>query len=312
MQRGAQMVVALVVAAAIVGVGAAVALNPSLLKGPSHPANGGLIPVVAAENFWGSLVAQIGGAHVGVLSILTDPNADPHEYSSNTSDAQAVANARLVIVNGAGYDNWATQLVAASATPHQVVLNVADLLGQKAGSNPHFWYSPTYVNTTIQAIYNDLVAIDATDTAYFQQQYATLQLSLGAVDGRIAEIKHQFAGVPVASTESIFVYLANATALNLVSPVDFMTAVSEGTDPPSASVAVFQNQLTSGSVSVLVYNQQTVTPLTQQMQQIAVQHNISIVGVTETIQPPDATFQVWMTSELVALQNGLNQKALGH
>jgi zinc/manganese transport system substrate-binding protein len=280
---------------------------------PSIAAHGGgVIKVVAAENFWGSLVSQIGGAHVSVLSIVTDPNADPHEYASNTSDARAIADARLVIVNGAGYDSWALQLISASSASNQVVLNVANLLGQQPGANPHFWYDPSYVNITIRQMYSDLVSVDPADSQYFQQQYAALKASLGQVAGRIAEIQHQSAGAQVASTESIFVYLANATGLNLVSPPDFMNAVAEGTDPPAASVAIFENQLKSGNVSVLVHNTQTVTPLTQQMEQLAAQYNVSIVAITETIQPPDVSFQVWMNAELLSLQNALNQNALGH
>lgn len=309
MQRSAKILVAVIAAVLLV---ALVALAVATLPKHSGANNGGVIQVVTAENFWGSLVGQIGGSHVHVLSIVSDPNADPHEYESNTSDAIAVANAQLVIVNGAGYDNWATQLIAASSSPGQVVLNVANLLGEPTGSNPHFWYNPTFVNATILAIYDDLVAIDPADGSYYAAQFAALQGSLGTVvDGRIAEIKAQFAGTEVASTESIFVYLANATNLDLVSPPAFMDAVAEGNDPPSASVATFQQQLESGNVSVLVYNAQTVTPLTQQMKSIATQYNVSIVGVTETIQPPDVSFQTWMEGELLQLQNGLNQRALG-
>ena len=54
-----------------------------------------------------------------------------------------------------------------------------------------------------------------------------------------------------------------------------------------------------------------MTPITQQMKQIAIQHNVTMVGVTETIQPPDVPFQVWMNSELLTLQNALNANALG-
>ena len=124
----------------------------------------GVIQVVAAENFWGSLITQLGGTHVNVLSIVTDPNADPHEYESNAADAIAIANARLVIVNGAGYDTWALQLISASNTPHQIVLNVQELINQTVGANPHFWYSPTYVNETVNAMYQDLVSIDPSNT----------------------------------------------------------------------------------------------------------------------------------------------------
>jgi zinc/manganese transport system substrate-binding protein len=269
------------------------------------------IQVVAGENFWGSLVSQLGGSRTQILSIVTDPNADPHEYESNSQDAQAIANAALVIVNGAGYDDWALKLIAASNAPHQIVLNVANLLGKKEGDNPHFWYSPTYVNETVKAMYNDLTSIDPADTSYFTQQYTSLNASLGVYNSRISEIRTQFAGRKVASTESIFDYLANATGLDVVSPPAFMDAVAEGNDPPAQSVVQFQQLLQNGTVTVLVYNAQTVTPLTQSIKALAASKGIPIVAVTETIQPSDVSFQVWMNAELIALQNALNAQALG-
>jgi zinc/manganese transport system substrate-binding protein len=269
------------------------------------------IQVVAGENFWGSLISQLGGARTQVLSIVTDPNADPHEYESNSQNAQAVANAAFVIVNGAGYDDWALKLIAASNNPHQVVLNVANLLGMKEGDNPHFWYNPSYVNETVKAMYLDLVSISPADTAYFTQQYSSLNASLGPYNARISEIRAQFASTRVASTESIFEYLANATGLDLVSPPAFMDAVAEGNDPPAQSIVQFQDLIQNGSVSVLVYNAQTVTPLTQNIKAMAAAKGIPIVAVTETIQPPDVSFQDWMNAELIALQNALNARALG-
>jgi zinc/manganese transport system substrate-binding protein len=271
----------------------------------------GVIQVVAAENFWGSLVTQLGGTHVHVLSIVTDPNADPHEYESNTADAQAFASAKLVIVNGAGYDTWALSLIAASASPDQTVLNVQLLLGQQADANPHFWYSPYYVNTTVRGMYNDLVKLDPAGGAYYRQQYSAINVSIGEYNARIHEIASQFAGTRVGATEDIFAYLANATKLDLVSPPEFMQAVAEGNDPSAQSVAQFQSQIDNNSISMLVFNAQTVTPLTDSMKSLAAQHNIPVVPVTETIQPPDVTFQVWMNAELLAIQNGLNSAALG-
>jgi zinc/manganese transport system substrate-binding protein len=279
--------------------------------GTSGTGNGGVIEVVAAENFWGSLASQLGGSHVHVLSIVTDPNADPHEYESNTADAKAIANASFVIVNGAGYDTWALRLIAASANPHQTVLNVQELLGQQLGGNPHYWYSPYYVNSTVRAMYNDLLAIDPANSAYYKQQYAAMNVSIGDYNSRIHEIASKFAGTRVAATEDIFAYLANATKLNLVSPPEFMSAVAEGNDPPAQSVATFEQQIDNNSVAMLVFNAQTVTPLTDSIKSLAAQHNIPVVPVTETIQPPDVTFQVWMNAELLALQNALNSAALG-
>jgi len=274
--------------------------------------SGKVLQVVAAENFWGSLVSQIGGTHVHVLSIVSDPNADPHEYESNANDARAIAAADYVIENGAGYDSWADKLLSAgSSNPDRKVLNVADLLGVQDGQNPHMWYNPTYVNTVIAQMENDLIALDPADTAYYQANYATLQGSLAEYQGRIATIKQHYAGTPVASTESIFAYLATAAGLDLISPPAFIDAVAEGNDPPADSVVTFEDQLKSGQVKVLVYNEQTVTPLTQTMKALAAQKNIPIIGVTETIQPPDATFEEWMGAQIIDLQNALNANALG-
>jgi zinc/manganese transport system substrate-binding protein len=278
----------------------------------------GTLQVVAGENFWGSIASQIGGTHVHVTSIVSDPNADPHEYESNTTDARLFSSANYVILNGAGYDSWGDKLLSAgtpgvngSTTNNRKVLDVATLLGKKEGDNPHLWYNPTYVNTVAKQIETDYISLDPANTAYYQEQYATLQTAFAEYQNRITAIKQQFGGTKVAATEDIFAYLATASGLDLISPTAFTEAVAEGNDPPAASVVTFQNQLKSGQVKVLVYNEQTVTPLTESMKALAAQQNIPVVGITETIQPPDATFQEWMNAELLTLQNALNAQKLG-
>jgi zinc/manganese transport system substrate-binding protein len=290
-----------------------------------------VIQVVAAENFWGSLVSQLGGTHVNVTSIVSDPNTDPHEYESNPANAIAITNAKFIVVNGAGYDTWALDILSAENTPNQIVLNVQELINQTTGANPHFWYSPYYVNDTVAAMYKDLVKIDPTDTSYYHAQYAALNTSLWqSYMSQEQYIRENYGGVttltpdgsddsctgrctPVASTESIFVYMANATGLQVVSPSAFMAAVAEGNDPPAASVAHFETLLQGGntSVRVLVYNEQTVTPLTQNVKAEAAQYQIPVIGVTETIQPANLTFQAWMQGEVGNLLNALNAAELG-
>ena len=115
----------------------------------------------------------------------------------------------------------------------------------------------------------DLIALDSANASYYEEQYATLQASLAQYQNRIATIKQQYSGTKVAATEDIFVYLANAAGLDLVSPPAFTEAVAEGNDPPAASIVQFEEQLKSGDVKVLVYNQQTVTPLTDSMKALA-------------------------------------------
>ncbi|HEX3626127.1 MAG TPA: zinc ABC transporter substrate-binding protein [Verrucomicrobiae bacterium] len=271
----------------------------------------GGLQIVAAENFWGSLVSQLAGPHAQVMSIVTDPNADPHEYSTSVATARAVATADYVVLNGAGYDTWCEKLLGADANPHRKALNVADLLGQKAGGNPHFWYNPDYVNQVAAQMEHDLISIDPKNADDYRRQYQTLQASLVQYQNRIQAILRQFKGKKVAATEDIFVYLGKAAGLDVISPPAFMEAVAEGIDPPVQSVIEFQNQIKSKQPAVLVYNEQTVTPLTEGMKKMAAQEGIPIVGITETIQPPDASFENWMDAEIAALQKALQSRAPG-
>ena len=195
------------------------------------------INVVAGENFWGSLVAQLGGSKVGVQSVVTDPNADPHEYESSTNDARAFAEARMVILNGAGYDDWGQKLLDANKSSHREVLNVADIVGKKKGDNPHFWYNPAYVTQVADRITSSLKAIAGADAGYFDQQRSQLTTAFKPYMDEVANIERSYSGVPIGATESIFAYMAAALGLNLTTPPEFMSAVAEGTDPPAGAVA---------------------------------------------------------------------------
>jgi zinc/manganese transport system substrate-binding protein len=268
--------------------------------------------VVAGENFWGSLASQLGGSHVRVTSVVSDPNADPHEYESDTADARAFAAANYVILNGAGYDDWGTKLLAANPEPLRKVFTVATLLGKQEGDNPHFWYDPTYVEMVINQITSDYEHLDPVDTPYFQAQHVAVETSLAPYWQRLANIKTNYAGTPVAATEDIFAYMANYTGLDLISPPAFMQAVAEGNDPPAQSVVSFDRQLQATIPKVLVYNMQTSTAVTTNIKQLAAEQNIPVIGVTETIQPPTATFQEWMDAQLDDLTNALNANVLGN
>ena len=266
----------------------------------------GSIKVVAGQNFWGSIAAQLGGSKASVQSVVSDPNADPHEYETNTNDARAFAEANLVILNGAGYDTWGTKLVAANPSSQRTVLIAADLLGKKAGDNPHFWYNPDHVTRVADRITADYKSIDSADAAYFDQRRSAFTTSLKPYTQRIAEIKAKFSAVPVAATESIFVYMASALGLNLISPAEFMNAVAAGNDPPAAAVIAFQDQITGKQARVMVYNVQTATAVTTNIKHLAAVAGIPLVGVSETLQPQSATFQDWQLSQLTALQNALS------
>ena len=118
------------------------------------------IKVVAAENVYGDIASQIGGANVAVTSILTNPNQDPHEFEASAATARAIADARLVIYNGADYDPWAAKLLLASKSPSREIIEVAKLIHKKAGDNPHVWYQPAAISAVAETLAARLTKLD--------------------------------------------------------------------------------------------------------------------------------------------------------
>jgi len=264
------------------------------------------ISVVAAENFYGDIVHQLGAGRVSVRSILSDPNVDPHEYESNLQDSIAVSQAELVIENGADYDTWMEKLLAASPNPARIDLVAADLAPRQLPDNPHIWYGVDNVQSVAQAITEALKKIDPSDGAAFDAAQAAFQQSLTPLQQKIAELKAKYAGTPIGLTETIFLYQSEPIGLNVLTPFEFEKAIAEGNDPPASSVVTADDQLTQHAVKVLIYNLQTVTPITSNLQAEARQLNIPIVAVSETL-PPGKTYQAWMLEQLNALEQALGR-----
>ena len=264
-----------------------------------------VVRVVAAEDFWGSIVAQVGGAHAQVVSLIASPDTDPHAYEPTAADARRLADAQVAVYNGAGYDPWMPRLLAADGGT-RTVLDVASLVGVPPGGNPHLWYSPAFVARFVTTATADLVAADPADRAYFQDRArAYTEVGLSGYHASIASIRTRFAGTPVAASESIVVYLCRALGLRLVTPPTFLRAVSEGTDPSAADTATIDAQLRQRTVRAYLENTQNVTPDVQAQVRAARSAGIPVVRFTETLRPAGATFQAWQTAQLEALEAAL-------
>jgi zinc/manganese transport system substrate-binding protein len=275
---------------------------------PAHA--GGQLQVVAAENFWGSIAAQLGGDRTQVTSVISNPATDPHDYEPTATDARTMAGARLVIVNGIGYDPWASKLVAADSGG-QLVLDVGKLVGIAPGGNPHRWYSPANVQQVIAAIVRDYDTLDPHDAAYFAQRERAFETkSLATYKRLISTIKRRFHGVAVGASESIFAPLAGALGLDLVTPPTFLNAISEGTEPTASDIEAINRQIAKRQIAVWVYNSQNSTPDVQRITDAARKRGIAVTTVTETLSPASATFQAWQVRELEALEAAL-AKATG-
>ncbi|HTY72532.1 MAG TPA: zinc ABC transporter substrate-binding protein [Actinomycetes bacterium] len=276
----------------------------------SAAATSRVIQVVAAENFWGSIAAQLGGKHVKVTNIIDNPDADPHDYEPTAADGRAIAGADFVLINGIGYDTWATKLADANPNSSRTELTVGELLGVAAGGNPHRWYNPDDVQKVVDAIATDYEKLDPADAAYFEAQQAAFEDTATAdYKSVIADIKAKYSGTPVGASESIFAMIAPALGLNLLTPPDFLKAISEGTDPTAADKATIDEQIKDKKIKVYVYNSQNATPDIQRQVDEAKAAGIPVSTITETMTPATDTWEQWQTTQLRKLRDALAQAA---
>ena len=290
----AKLLLSLLLALALAGCSGAVAADPHKLQ------------VVANENFWGSLAAQLGGNRVQVTSIVHNPATDPHDYEPTASDARWMAVAKMAILNGAGYDTWAGKLLDANPVDGRIELNVGKLAGVGAGGNPHLWYSPVHVQQAIGAITAGYKRLDPKHAAYYDAQRTRLETQgLARYRALIASIRGRFAGTPVGASESIFAPLAQGLGLKLVTPSGLMNEVSEGSEPTAADRTTTDRQIRTRRIRLWVYNSQNSTPDVQRLTDEARAAGIPVATVTETLVPPSATFQQWRVRQLAAIEEAL-------
>jgi len=270
----------------------------------TSPSSSTVINVVAAENFYGDIVKQLGGKFVGVTSIISNPNVYHHEYESSVKTAIQVSKAQLVIENGGGYDDWMDKILSGSPNTNRLLLKGFDVAQVKLPENEHVWYSIDNAATIAQAITNDLKKLDAADAATFENNLQMFKQSLQPIQQTIHAIKSKYAGTPVGLTETIYLYQAVPLGLNILTPFEFQKAMAEGNEPPADTFMTAENQITHRQIKVLIYNEQTVTPSTTKLENDARAQNIPIVPVTETM-PPGKTYQTWMLDQLNVLEQAL-------
>ena len=280
-----------------------------LLAVPAAGAAGDAQPlgVVAAENAYGDIASQIGGAHVSVTSILADPSADPHLFGPGPQNALAVATALLVIQNGAGYDAFMSKLERAAPNGKRSVVTIADVLGVHGrDANPHLWYDVPSLGRIAGAIANGLERTDPAHARAYRTGLHRFIASLLPLQREVAQIRKSFRGKPVAYTEPLPGYLLAAAGLRNLAPSSFTRAIENGTEPSPQAVAAMGALMTERRVRVLLYNSQAVSPITTRAREAAAKAGIPVVAVTETL-PAHRTFQQWQLAQAKALHRALSR-----
>ena len=282
---------------------AALTLVAGLLASTAQAQSGKPIPVVAAENFYGDLAKQIGGAHVAVTSILSNPDQDPHLFEASASVARSLSGARVVIYNGIDYDPWMTKLLAAAKAADRKTIVVADLVGRNTGDNPHIWYDPATMLTAAKSVAEALSAVDAAHAADYTRNLVRFEASLQPVQAKIATLRARLFGTPATATEPVFGYMFDALGMTVRNGA-FQLAVMNNTEPAASDVAAFENDLKTHAVKLLVYNSQASDSVAIRMQKLARASGVSVVGATET-EPAGKSYAAWMLGALDAVDHAI-------
>jgi zinc/manganese transport system substrate-binding protein len=282
----------------------ALVLTAGLVAAPAARADEGMVRLVAAENFYGAIAHRVGGLQVAVTSILNSPEQDPHLFEASPAVARQIADARVVILNGAAYDPWMVKLLKASPRPGRIVIDVAALTDHKAGDNPHLWYDPATMPKVALALAAALAKVDPTHAADYGDRLKDTLASLAHIEKRVAALRARFKGVPVTATEPVFGYMAAAIGLTMRNQAFQMAAMND-TEPSARDLAAFENDLKQHKVRALIYNKQVSDKLTDRLIAIAKKAKVPVVPVTETM-PGDVSFSDWMLGELDTLDTALS------
>ena len=291
----------LTVALALVGCSA------SSTPTPTEVSTDGTVAVVASTDVWGNVVQLVGGDHVHVTSLISDPTVDPHSYEANAQGQLAISKAALVVKNGGGYDDFVDTMIEASNATVPVI-DAAQVSGKTAGPdgalNEHVWYDFPTVHKVAERITADLTRLDAANTADYARRFAAFADQLDTLVTRTDDIAATSAGTGVAVTEPVPLYLIEAAGLVDKTPDGFSEAIENGTDVPVAVLNEMIALFTDKAVTALVYNSQTTGPQTDLVVQAARDNDIAEVPVTETL-PAGQDYVTWMSATIEALRKAV-------
>jgi zinc/manganese transport system substrate-binding protein len=266
------------------------------------------IVAVGAENEYANVISQIGGQYVKASAILSNPNTDPHTFEASPSVAQTVSQAKLIVQNGVGYDDFMEKIESASPSSSRKVITAQRLLGLPDSTpNPHLWYKPQTMPAVAKAVAGELAALQPAHAAYFQANEKRFEESLEPWLKSLEEFSTRYPNTTVATTEPVSDYMLEAAGIKNLTPFSMQANIMNGNDPAPQAIAA-QNALFSGHrVEAFVYNQQVTDTLTEGFLKAAAKAGVPVVGVYETM-PLGYSYQSWMKAEVKALEDAVAKK----
>lgn len=258
-------------------------------KGASGRDAGG-VDVVASTDVWGSVASAVAGQHASVKSIESGVSADPHSFEATPADVAEISDASLLVYNGGGYDHWVDDVLAGE--PEIDAVDAYSLRGTEGQANEHVFYNLGIAKAVAEEVANRLAQIDTAHADEYRSNATAFGRQADEIAASERAIGTTHPGGSVVATEPVAYYLLRNAGITDRTPPGFASAVEEGDDPSPADVAAMLDLIDSHQVSVLLFNPQTETAATTQIQEAARRASLPVVTVSETL-PQGVDYLTW-------------------
>jgi len=256
--------------------------------------------ITTTVNTYREPIKSVVGNKYEVQSIIKSVNVDPHSFSPSSNNAKQIADSRLIVSSGLGYDDWVNKIVIANSQDKNLIDFSRNVLDKKDGENEHVWFSVSNVQNLSQAVYQHMAKVDSKNKDYYQANFKKYDLKLDSLIRREQALKQYTNGKKVYVTEPLPYYLLKDLGVTIANP-HFAKSIEDDTDPSIEDVKDMENGLRKHKVSFLVVNKQVTSGIITKMTSLAKENHIPIVYFTETL-PSDLGYYDWMNGNITQIE----------
>jgi len=256
--------------------------------------------ITTTVNTYREPIKSVVGNKYEVQSIIKSVNVDPHSFSPSSNNAKQIADSRLIVSSGLGYDDWVNKIVIANSQDKNLIDFSRNVLDKKDGENEHVWFSVSNVQNLSQAVYQHMAKVDPKNKAYYQANFKKYDLKLDSLIRREQALKQYTNGKKAYVTEPLPYYLLKDLGVTIANP-HFAKSIEDDTDPSIEDVKDMENGLRKHKVSFLVVNKQVTSGIITKMTSLAKENHIPIVYFTETL-PSDLGYYDWMNGNITQIE----------
>jgi zinc/manganese transport system substrate-binding protein len=270
----------------------------------------GKLHVVASISNWADIAHEIGGDLIDVTALVSDSNKDPHSYEATPRDQLAINKADLVVVNGSGYDDFASKLVASSPTPTKLFdiskqTKLTELLNVDSASvNPHIWFNFSVTTKAAELLAAKFGELDPAHAEIYKGNFIAFGSKMATLGSTASALKIVTKGYKFLAPEPIANYLLAEVGFTDLTPKSLAAAVENEADIPPAAMQEALDLIKNHKIDYIVLNKQTSNAQIEKLVAAALEAEVRAVAFAELL-PANTTYIAWMTANLKTLNPGM-------